>query len=70
MTIMTTNVSAVADDLLFDIAAVKTRREADLISQRVLRASCSEADRSHLLSMIEAKRRGLNPLRSSRRVPN
>jgi hypothetical protein len=64
MTIMTTSVFYV------DVDGIQTRRDADLATARVLRASCSEIERGYWLTEIEAKRRALDPLRTSRRLPN
>jgi hypothetical protein len=63
MTIPTTNV------LHVDIDGIKTRRDADLATSRVLTASCSEAERDYYLGEIELKRRNIQRLRAGRRVP-
>jgi hypothetical protein len=64
MTIVTTNVLSV------DVDSIRTSREADILTLHVLRARVSEAERNYYLTEIEKKRRGPDPLRSSRRVPN
>ena len=64
MTIPTTNVRHVH----VDIDGIRNRRDADLATQAVLRARCSEAERNFLLSEIETRRRQIEPIRSFRRV--